>query len=189
MGGQKKTATESQTDTFQELVVLLVGSDVKFVVVPFQNLLGIGKDWGDEFLSCFHSMPINVSMPIYRDDVLGIVERLGIAIRHARKNLEEEEVKVFIGYSVCRLFTNGNQPFYLVFGEMWAFALLTTFVLEAVVWILFDKPQTEGFADVTLESFVIIVDGCLTTFNELACRCVSLFFTNCLLYTSPSPRD
>ncbi len=102
-------------------------------------------------------MPINVSMPIYRDDVLGIVERLGIAIRHARKNLEEEEVKVFIGYSVCRLFTNGNQPFYLVFGEMWAFALLTTFVLEAVVWILFDKPQTEGFADVTLESFVIIV--------------------------------
>lgn len=52
MGGQKKTATESQTDTFQELVVLLVGSDVKFVVVPFQNLLGIGKDWGDEFLSC-----------------------------------------------------------------------------------------------------------------------------------------
>ena len=69
MGGQKKTATESQTDTFQELVVLLVGSDVKFVVVPFQNLLGIGKDWGDEFLSCFHSMPINVSMPIYRDDV------------------------------------------------------------------------------------------------------------------------
>ena len=32
-------------------------------------------------------------MPIYRDDVLGIVERLGIAIRHARKNLEEEEVK------------------------------------------------------------------------------------------------
>ena len=30
--------------TFQELVVLLVGSDVKFVVIPFQNLLDIGKD-------------------------------------------------------------------------------------------------------------------------------------------------
>ena len=44
MGGQRKTATESQTDTFQELVVLLVGSDVKFVVIPFQNLLDIGKD-------------------------------------------------------------------------------------------------------------------------------------------------
>ena len=74
MGGQKKTATESQTDTFQELVVLLVGSDVKFVVVPFQNLLGIGKDGCDELLSCFHSMPINVIMSIYRDDVLCVVE-------------------------------------------------------------------------------------------------------------------
>ena len=101
MGGQRKTATESQTDTFQELVVLLVGGDVKFVVVPFQNLLGIGKDGCDELLSSFHSMSINVIMSIYRDDVLGIVERLGIAIRHARKDLEEEEVKVFIGYSVC----------------------------------------------------------------------------------------
>ena len=101
MGGQRKTATESQTDTFQELVVLLVGGDVEFVVVPFQSLLGIGKDGCDKLLSSFHSMPINVIMSIYRDDVLGIVERLGIAICHARKDLEEEEVKVFIGYSVC----------------------------------------------------------------------------------------
>ena len=101
MGGQRKTATESQTDTFQELVVLLVGSDVKFVIVPFQNLLGIGKNGCDEFLSSFHSMSINVIVAIYRDDMLGVVERLSIAIRHARKDLEEEKVKVFIGYSVC----------------------------------------------------------------------------------------
>ena len=74
MGGQRKMATESQTDTFQELVVLLVGSDVKFVIVPFQNLLGIGKNGCDKFLSSFHSMSINVVMSIYRDDVLGIVK-------------------------------------------------------------------------------------------------------------------
>ena len=101
MGGQRKTATESQTDTFQELVVLLVGGDMKFVVVPFQNLLGIGKNRGNEFFARLHAMTIDVIISIYRDDMLGVVERLGIAIRHARKDLKEEEVKVFIGYSVC----------------------------------------------------------------------------------------
>ena len=100
MGGQRKTATESQTDTFQELVVLLVGSDVKFVVVPFQNLLGIGKNGDDEFFARLHAMAVDVIMSIYRDDMLGVVERLGIAIRHARKDLEEEKVKVFVSYSV-----------------------------------------------------------------------------------------
>ena len=91
MGGQRKTATKSQTDTFQELVVLLVGSDAKFVIVPFQNLLGIGKNGGDKFFSCFHAMAINIIVTIHCNDVLGVVERLGIAVCHTGENLKEEE--------------------------------------------------------------------------------------------------
>ena len=65
MGGQRKTATESQTDTFQELVVLLVESDVKFIVVPFQNLLGIGKNWCDEFFLIFILCPPIIIIMFY----------------------------------------------------------------------------------------------------------------------------
>ena len=45
-------------------------------------------------------MTINVIVTIHRYDVLGVVERLGIAVCHARENLKEEEVKVFVGCSI-----------------------------------------------------------------------------------------
>lgn len=100
MSGQRETATEGQTYTFQELVVLLVGSDMQLVIVPFQNLLGIGKNGGDKFFARLHAMTINVIVTIHRNNVLDIVERLGIAICHAGENLEEEEVKVFVSYPI-----------------------------------------------------------------------------------------
>ena len=92
MGGQWETATESQTYTFQELVVLLVGGDMQLVIVPFQNLLGIGKNGGDKFFACLHAMAIDVIVTIHRYNVLDVVERLGIAVCHTGENLKEEEV-------------------------------------------------------------------------------------------------
>ena len=80
--------------------------------------------------------------------------------------LSADSSRMVINRFICSLVRCGRLPFSprLSWKRLYGFSLIS--------------PQKEGFADVTLESFVIIVDGCLTTFNELACRCVSLFFTN-----------
>ena len=45
MGGKGKGAVQSQSQSFEELIVLLVGSDVELIIVPFQNLFCVGQEW------------------------------------------------------------------------------------------------------------------------------------------------
>lgn len=100
MGGKRKGAVQSQSQSFEELIILLVGSDIELIIVPFQNLFRVGQNGSNVHFARFYAFFVNISVFSDGDDVFPVVEGFRVGIRHSRECLEKEEVEVFVGHYV-----------------------------------------------------------------------------------------
>lgn len=60
-------------------------------------------------------------------------------------------------------------------GKMKMSSQLATVIMKEMVWISLDKAFLDGDIDVALQSFVVIMDGCLVTINAFSCAGEDLF--------------
>lgn len=70
----RERTAKSQADTFEKLVVLLIGRYLHLVVITFQNLLCDGQDGHNKFASCFHTVTVNVILSLNVYHMLLVVE-------------------------------------------------------------------------------------------------------------------
>ena len=106
-------------------------------------------------------------MVVDGDNMLLVVEQLGIGICHPCEYLKQEEIKVLVGNRVNRRFTHGYEFLDLRFVQVRSVAFFSLFVLETVIGILFEKSETESFIYITLKTLVVVVDGCRTATDGL----------------------
>ena len=94
MRGERKGAAESQTYAFEEVVVFLIGGYLHLEVVTLQDFPCDGQNGRDKLIPCLYAVTVNVVFAVNVYNVLLVVKRFGIAVCHACKSLEEEEVKI-----------------------------------------------------------------------------------------------